>query len=112
MNWNERETRFNFALQCGILVCCALGAFSFLSMSRRNKALIDQVGRLSVLVESQDKLARKQSEMATIQSETNRNLSAEIKDIRRRQDILRRVAERIGIESAFEHKKDMDPATP
>lgn len=97
MNLKEWETRVHFILEMAVLFCCALGAYSFHVMSVRENRLIDQITSLSVLVDSQAELAKKQAEMARVQGETNRNLSEEIKDIRGRQDLLRRVAERIGV---------------
>lgn len=118
MNWHETETRAQIMLSLAIMVCVLVGTYIVFSMSRREGELLRQVKALSILNELQAKQAhglsilndiqtritKQQSQIVENQSntvrdqeETNRYLSREIIEIRRRQNILDRIAERIGV---------------
>lgn len=118
MNLHETETQIQLALSVVIMFCVLVGTFVIFSMARRENELILHVKSLSILNDQQAKVAEENAKVAAqtskiveqqaesyrVQGEVNRNLTDEIADIRKRQDILRRVAERIGIDANAGHK--------
>lgn len=99
MNWHETETRAQILLSVIIMICCLVATYIVFSMNRRENELMQQVRALSTMNDIQAKVAEHQFETCRVQGETNRNLSKEINDIRQRQDLLKRVADRIGVSS-------------
>lgn len=126
MNLHEPETQIQLAISLTIMLCVLVGTYTIFSMNGREDELLKQVKAMSVLNElqarqadnlsilndvqakltkQQAEIVQKQAQVVKDQGETNRNLTEEISEIRKRQDILRRVAERIGIDTASNHEE-------